>query len=370
MQFEISKSSLVKALSSVNGAVEKKNTIPILLNVRIEAKDGKLSFTATDMDIVVVSLAAALIKKEGVTTIPAQLFYDIVRKIPDGANISVELQKAGNSIKIKYDKSKFSLPCIDPADFPVLSEGDMSIHFAVKSSDLMKVIDKTRFAISNDETRYYLNGMFFHITQLGSNAEFRGVATDGHRLALSSFMINDLKTSVPSIIIPKKAIHEIRRIIEGSEKVEIFLSKTKIKVACGDSIIISKLIDGEFPEYDKVVPKNNHQIIKVNKKVIFDAIDRVSTIANDKHRSIKFILEDNKILLQVNTTDGGFADEEIDVDFKGERIEAGFNSRYLLEIINQINGEQINFKFKDGISPALLDCDDGDSLYVIMPVRI
>lgn len=370
MQFEISKSAITKALSNVNGTVEKRNTIPILLNVKIEAKSGKIRFTATDMDIVVVSVTDAKIKKEGITTVPAQLLYDVVRKIPDGTDIHFELQLDGSSVKIKYGKSKFSLPCLDPSEFPTLSEGDMLVNFSIKSSELIKIIDKTRFAISNDETRYYLNGMFLHALQNNGKVELRGIATDGHRLALFSSTDTDLKSAIPGVIIPKKTIGEIRRIIEGESQTNISLSKAKIRVECGESIIISKLIDGEFPEYDKVIPKNNNQVIQIGKKIIFDAIDRVSTIATDKHRSVKFIAESGKIILQVSTSDGGFADEEIDAKYDGEKIEAGFNSRYLLEIISQIEKENINIKFKDGNSPAIIGAEDSGALYVIMPVRI
>ena len=368
MKFEISKSSLVKALSNVNGAVEKRNTIPILLNVKIEALAGKIRLVTTDMDIVVISMVEAKVENEGQTTVPAQLFYDIVRKIPDGTNISIELPSDGSSIKIQYNKSKFSLPCLSAEEFPILSEGEVLVNFTIDSSELVRIIDNTRFAISSDETRHYLNGMFLHAVEKDGKVELRGVATDGHRLALSSANVSSLKSSVPGIIIPRKTTNEIRRIIEDNDKVAISISKGKIKVICGDSVVISKLIDGEFPEYDKVVPKDNNQLVLVDRKVIFNAIDRVATIATDKNRSIKLILDSGKISLQVSTSDGGFADEEIEVDFKGNKIEAGFNSRYLLEIIGQIEEEKLNIKFKDGNSPILIEVNNG--LYVIMPVRI
>lgn len=370
MQFEISKSSLVKALSNVNGVVEKRNTIPILLNVRIEAKSDKLSFTATDMDIVVVVTCDLFLKKEGVTTVPGQLLYDIIRKIPDGSNISVELNDTNNSLIIKYGRSKFSLPCLDPSEFPILSEGEMTVEFKIKSAELIKIIDKTRFAISNDETRYYLNGLFLQAIEVGKKSELRAVATDGHRLALCLSSDLNFGSKTFGVIVPRKTVNEIRRIIEDNDEVSISLSKTKIKVCCGNSSIISKLIDGDFPDYEKVLPKNNDKIISVDRKLLFDAVDRVSTIANDKHRSIKFVLGDDKLILQVTAPDGGFADEEMGVEFSDSKIETGFNSRYLMEIISQIDREQINFKFRDGMSPAIINSDDYDAIYVIMPVRI
>lgn len=370
MQFQISKSAIAKALSNVNGAVEKRNTIPVLLNVKIEAKNGRLNLTATDMDIVIISSGEALISKEGVTTVPAQLFYDIIRKIPDIADINVESDEDNANIKISYGKSKFSLPCLDPSEFPVLSEGEMLVNFNIKSSELIKIIDKTRFAIPSDETRYYLNGLFLHSIAVGNNIELRGIATDGHRLALASSTASSLTSAVAGVIIPKKTINEIRKIVEGNEEATVAFSKAKIRVSSGNSIVISKLIDGEFPEYDRVIPKNNDKLVKVDRKLIFDAVDRVSTIATDKNKSIKLVLESGKISFQIKSNDNGNASEEIEVDFQGDIIETGFNSRYFLEIIGQIDKERINILFKDGTSPALIKTDDNDGLYVIMPIRV
>lgn len=371
MQFQISKSAIIKALSNVNGAVEKRNTIPVLLNVKIEAKNGKLNLTATDMDIVIMSSAESLISKEGSTTVPAQLFYDIIRKIPDNADINIELKEENSTIKISYGKSKFTLPCLDPSEFPILSEGEMSVNFNIKSTELMKIIDKTRFAIPSDETRFYLNGLYIHGIAVGNNIELRGVATDGHRLALASSTASSLTAAVPGVIVPKKTINEIRKIIEGNDEVTVAFSKAKIRVTSGSSVIISKLIDGEFPEYDRVIPKNNDKLVKVDRKLIFDAIDRVSTIATDKNKSIKLILENGKISFQIKSNDSGNASEEIEVGYEGEVIETGFNSRYFLEIVGQISKDKITIHFKDGSAPALIKTDgENDSLYVIMPIRV
>jgi DNA polymerase-3 subunit beta len=372
MQFEVNKSTLTKILSNVQGAVERKNTIPILLNVKIEARAGKLNFTTTDMDIVITSTTSEVtIQDEGITTIPAQLLYDIVRKIPDGTDISITLQEDGNLAIIKYGRSNFSLPCLDPVEFPTLSEGEMTHNFTINGKDLAKIIDNTRFAISNDETRYYLNGLFLHVTKNDEDQfELRGVATDGHRLALSSCTGPNLTEEIPGIIIPKKTVNEIRRVSEGENDMKVSLSKTKIKIESGDSIVISKLIDGQFPQYNQVIPQNNEKVINIDKKTIFDAVDRVATVANDKHRTIKLTLDSGKILLQVSSSDGGFADEEVAVDFEGEKIEAGFNSRYLLEIINQVGCASIDMKFNDNFSPVIVNSAKLNGLYVIMPVRV
>jgi len=367
MQFEVAKQVLLKAIANVNGAVEKKNTIPVLQNIKIEAKDDKVVLLATDMDILVTSSFESDMKNSGSTTVPAQMFFDIVRKIPDGSSVMIS-QDSPTIMQIKSGKSKYSLPCIDASEFPNLSEGELSAEIEVEAEKFAKMIDKTRFAISNDETRYYLNGLFLQALQKDSGFELRTIATDGHRLALS-FLVSDLKAPF-GVILPKKSVAEIRRIIDGSKKVKIAVSRVKIKITTDQATIVSKLIDGEFPDYDKVLPKNNTQIAVINRRNFFDCVDRVSTVATDKHRSVKLIIENGKMSLQVNTNDGSFAYEELDVNYSGERIETGFNSRYLLDIIGQIDKEELLMRFKDGASPALIEAKDMSSVFVIMPVRI
>jgi len=367
MQFEIKKQILLKAISDVNGAVEKRNTIPILQNIKIEVKNDIVILSATDMDVVINTSFESDMKNGGVTTVPAQMFFDIVRKIPEGS-ILIKQDKP-SILEIVSGKSKFNLPCIDASEFPNLSEGELSEEIEVDAIKLAKMIDKTRFAVSNDETRYYLNGLFLQAVAGESNSELRTVGTDGHRLALS-FMQADLKDSF-GVIVPKKSINEIRRIIEGiSKKVKIAVSRIKIKVIADNTTIVSKLIDGEFPDYDKVVPKNNSQLAVINKKMFYDAVDRASTVANDKHKSIKLVLENGKMNLQVSTNEGSYAHEEIDINYQGEKIETGFNSRYLLEIISNIDKEELIMRFKDGFSPAIIEAKDMNSVFVIMPVRV
>lgn len=368
MQFEVAKQILLKAISSVNGAVEKKNTIPVLQNIKIEAKAGKVTLAATDMDILVTADFEADMKTGGSTTVPAQMFFDIVRKIPDSSMIMLS-QENPNNMQIKSGKSKYNLPCIDASEFPNLSEGELEKEVEVESDKLSKMIDKTRFAISSDETRYYLNGLFLQAIKKGSDFELRCVATDGHRLALS-YLLSDKLTEEFGVILPKKSVAEIRRVIDGAKKVKVAVSRVKIKIVADNATIISKLIDGEFPDYDKVLPKNNNQIALINKKSFFDCVDRVSTVATDKHRSVKLVLENGKMNLQVSTNDGSFAYEELDVSYAGDKIETGFNSRYLLDIIGQIDKEELMMHFKDGASPALIDAKDMHSVFVIMPVRI
>jgi DNA polymerase-3 subunit beta len=366
MQFEVAKQILLKAISNVNGAVEKKNTIPVLQNVKIEAKDDKVVLSATDMDILITSSFNSDMKNGGSTTVPAQMFFDIVRKTPEGA-IMIS-QESPTILQIKSGKSKYNLPCIDSSEFPNLSEGELGEEIEVDAEKLARMIDKTRFAISSDETRYYLNGLYLQAIKMDSGFELRTIATDGHRLALS-FLPTTLKTPF-GVILPKKSVAEVRRVVDGQKKIKIAVSRVKIKLITDQTTIISKLIDGEFPDYDKVLPKNNTQIALINRKDFFDCVDRVSTVATDKHRSLKLIIENGKMNLQVSTNDGSFAYEELDVNYSGERIETGFNSRYLLDIIGQIDKEELIMRFRDSASPALIEAKDMNSVFVIMPVRV
>lgn len=368
MQFEVTKPALLKALGNVNGAVEKKNTIPVLQNVKIEAQNGKVILSATDMDILVTSNFNTEMQNNGLTTVPAQMFYDIIRKIPDASKITV-LQENPNILQIKSGKSKYNLPCIDAGEFPSIAEGELGENIEIDGEKLAKMIDKTRFAISNDETRYYLNGLFLQSLKTDNGFELRTVATDGHRLAVAHLAATEAKTEF-GVILPKKSVNEIRRIIDGAKTILIAVSRAKIKISTDNTTIISKLIDGDFPDYNKVLPKNNTQIATINKKSLFDCVDRVSTVASDKHRSVKMTVENNKITLQINANDGSFAHEELETLYQGDKVEIGFNSRYLLDVIGQIDKEDLLLKFKDGNSPALVEAKDFNAMFVIMPVRI
>lgn len=373
MQFEVQKSVIVKAISNVNGAVEKKNTIPVLQNIKIDVVksaevDDNVTLSATDMDILITSNFVADVKSSGSTTVPAQMFFDIIRKIPDSAPIMIS-QDSKNNLQIKSGKSKYTLPCIEASEFPSLSEGEMSEEITISAEELVNMIERTRFAISNDETRYYLNGLYLHSLKREDGFELRTVATDGHRMALAIAKAEGIKSEFGAII-PKRSVAEIRRVVDGADKIKISISRIKIKVVADQSTIISKLIDGEFPDYDKVLPKNNDKIVVANQKAFYDAVDRVSTIATDRHRSVKLILTSGQVSLQVNTNEGGSAHEEIEVNYSGEEIQTGFNSRYLLDIVGHIEKEEFLARFKDGNSPILIEAKDMNAVFVIMPVKV
>jgi len=368
MEFKAESKQLLKALSTVNGAVERRNTIPVLQNIKIVAKDGKLSLFATDMDIMINSVINCDIIAEGETTIPAQMFFDIIRKIPDNQSI-IAKQESDSILNIKYGDAKYNLPCIAASEFPNLEEGSAEEEIEVDAKKLSKMIDKTRFAISSDETRYYLNGLYLHISKRNDKNQLCNVATDGHRLALSFVEFDNFKNPF-GVIIPKKSVNEIRKIIDNVDSVKLSISRVKIKIKAGDNTMISKLIDGEFPDYNKILPQNNDKIIKISKKNFFDCVDRVSTVANDKHKAIKLTIENNKMELEVSTNDGSFAHEILPIEYRGEKIITGFNSIYLKDVISQIDNDILTLRLKDSMSPALIDGESMDCEFVVMPIRI
>ncbi|HLD76534.1 MAG TPA: DNA polymerase III subunit beta, partial [Rickettsiales bacterium] len=304
----------------------------------------------------------------GTTTVPAQMFYDIIRKISDENIVKIN-QDNPNILQIISGKSKYNLPCVDASEFPSLAEGELEDEVEIDAERLAQMIDKTRFAISNDETRYYLNGLFLQSFKTDTGFELRTIATDGHRLAMAYLQTDVLKNPF-GVILPKKSVNEVRRIIDGNEKARIAVSRAKIKITTNQTMIVSKLIDGEFPDYQKVLPQNNDKTATINKKTLFDCVDRVSTVASDKHKSVKMTLDNNQITLQINANDGSYAHEELEAQYQGDKIEIGFNSRYLLDVIGQVDKDELTMKFKDGNSPSLVEAVDFNAVYVIMPVRI
>lgn len=374
VEFTIDRSLLLKALGHVQSVVEKRNTIPILSNVKLEVAEGALSLTATDMDIAVTEKVAADVTEEGALTVPAHTFYDIVRKLPEGAQVEIAGDAgASGKLRIASGSCNFSLSCLPVADFPVMDCGDMEYIFELASAELLALIDKTKFAISTEETRYYLNGIYFHAKKNDNGDEVLcTVATDGHRLAKVEVSLPDGADGIPGVIIPRKTVIELRKLIEESEgEVEVELSATKISFASGDAVLISKLIDGTFPDYTKVIPTANNMVMEVNKDSFARAVDRVSTITSDKTRAIKLVVEKGKLTLLATNEENGTAKEELEVSYDSGTIEIGFNSRYVLEMLAGLEGENIKFIFADSAAPTLVrDAADESALYVIMPMRI
>lgn len=372
MKIVIERAALLKALGHVQSVVERRGTIPILSNVKIEAAADTLHLTTTDMDIAVVEKAKATIAEPGRTTVPAQTFYEIVRKLPDGSQVEITRAPDGAKLIIRASNSRFSLATLPVEDFPVMTEGDLPFSFSITASECNALIDKTRFAVSTEETRYYLNGIYLHAAETQGHAVLRAVATDGHRLARIEVALPAGAAKMPGIIIPRKTIGEIKRLLEdGVTHVEISLSDSKIRFACGNAVLVSKLIDGTFPDYERVIPSANDKIMEVGGKDFSRAVDRVSTIASEKTRGIKLAVAQGKLTLSADSPEHGTATEELDVTFSADPVEIGFNSRYLLEMMAQIEGDTVQFVLSDSTSPALVrDTVDVSALYVVMPMRV
>ena len=375
MQLTISRDYIIESLGHVQSVVERRNTIPILANVRLDANDDeKLHLTATDMDLAIIESQKANVSQNGATTVSAHMLYDIIRKFAAGSEVKLSLIGNNDKLQIESGRSRFELTCLPVEDFPVMSEGDLPHKFEISASDLRRLIDKTGFAISTEETRYYLNGIYLHAAQNNGSNVLRAVATDGHRLAQVDTELPAGAEQIPGVIIPRKTVSEVRKLIDGSPDaslVMIALSDTKIRLAFEGAILTSKLIDGSFPDYERVIPLSNDKIMQVVKTDFTNAVDRVSTIATEKSRAIKITLESSTIKLSANNADTGAATEELDAQYKDEKIEIGFNSRYVLDMAKQIKGDTIEFKLSDSASPTLVrDPEDEETVYVIMPMRV
>jgi DNA polymerase-3 subunit beta len=367
MEFTVSKADLVRELSLSQGVVEKKTTIPILSNVLIEARDdGSIRLMATDLDLQVDESVPANVEQPGATTVPAHTFFDIVRKLPEGSQ--VELTAADGKMQVIAGRSRFNLQTLPRDDFPVIAEGELPTRFELPAATLRQVIEKTRFAISSEETRYYLMGIFFHVV----DDQLRAAATDGHRLARITVPRPDGSEGMPDVIVPRKAVTELYKLLEELEgTVEISLSPTKIRFGLGSAILTSKLIDGTFPDYNRVIPTANDKLLKLDPKSFSAGVDRVSTIASEKTRAVKISVDRDKVTLSVTSPENGLATEELAADYAADGIEIGFNARYLLDILGEIDGDTVEVHLADAAAPTLLrENDKSNALYVLMPMRV
>jgi DNA polymerase III subunit beta len=372
MKVTVERAELLKSLGHVHRVVERRNTIPILANVLIRADRGKLSLKATDLDLEVIDSVAAEVSPGGATTVPAHMFYEIVRKLPEGAQIVLEGSGDRAVLSLRAGRSRFTLQTLPESDFPDLAAGEMTHSFKLAASDLKRLIDKTQFAISTEETRYYLNGIYLHTAGTAKSATLRAVATDGHRLAQVELPLPEGAAGMPGIIVPRKTVGEVQRLIEtGEGEVTIELSAGKIRFSLGDVVLTSKLIDGTFPDYARVIPANNDKSLTVDKKDFEAAVDRVSTVSSERGRAVKLSITGGKLVLSVTNPDSGSATEELEVEYESDPLDIGFNSRYLLDIAAQIEGEVAVLKLADPGSPTLIqDKDAKGALYVLMPMRV
>jgi DNA polymerase-3 subunit beta len=372
MKLTIERTALLRSLGHVQSVVEKRNTIPILSNVLVEAKGGSLALTATDMDLAIVEAVAAEVAQPGAATVPAHTLYDIVRKLPEGAQVQIELAADGQQVTIKAGRSRFSLSTLPKEDFPATAAGDLAHKFPLSAADLRGLIDRTKFAISTEETRYYLNGIYLHAFTAGKQKTLRAVATDGHRLARVEMPLPEGAENIPGVIVPRKMVNEVRKLIEEVDgTVAVSLSDTRIRFAFDDVVLTSKLIDGSFPDYQRVIPTGNDKILEVDRKEFHDAVDRVSTISSEKSRAVKLSLKPGSLTLSATSAENGSATEEIEVKYEGAPVDIGFNSKYLLDVAQQIEGEGLQMVLADSVAPTLLrDMADAMALYVLMPMRV
>ncbi|WP_341910950.1 DNA polymerase III subunit beta [Ferrovibrio terrae] len=372
MKLTIERAVLLTALSHVQSVVERRNTIPILSNVLLEADGDKLALTATDLDIAVVEKLPAKVSKPGATTVAAHTFYDIVRKLPEGAEVELTFTAAEQRLDLRAGRSSFKLSCLPKEDFPVMAAGELPHSFTLPADQLRRLIDKTRFAISTEETRYYLNGIYVHAASSAGVPMLRAVATDGHRLARVESPLPAGAAGMPGVIVPRKTVGELRKLLEGgSSEARIELSDTKIRFAIGDLVLVSKLIDGAFPEYERVIPRDNDKVMEVDSKAFAAAVDRVATISTEKSRAVKMSLKPEGIELSATSPDQGSASEQLTAAYSSAPIEVGYNSRYLLDIAGQIEGENARFLLADALAPTVVrDPSDDGALYVLMPMRV
>ena len=372
MRVTLERSNLLKSLNHVHRVVERRNTIPILSNVLLTAAGTSLEMKATDLDMEVTEATAAQVDQQGATTVPAHLLYDIVRKLPDGSEVMLKLEEGGGSMSVISGRSSFRLQCLPQSDFPELTAGSFSHMFRVESADMKALIEKTQFAISTEETRYYLNGIYLHTLEADGKLKLRAEATDGHRLARAEVEAPAGSEGMPGIIIPRKTVSEMLKLVDDPDvPVAVELSDTKIRLTIGSVILTSKLIDGTFPDYQRVIPTGNDRRLVVDRQSFAQAVDRVSTISSERGRAVKMSLADGQVTLAVNNPDSGSATEELAADYSAEAMEIGFNARYLLDVAAQLGGSEARFLLADSGSPTLIeDAEDERALYVLMPMRV
>ena len=367
MKATIERATLLKSLSHVQSVVERRNTIPILSNVLIEARDdGSIRLMATDLDLQVDESVPANVGTAGATTVSAHTLFDIVRKLPEGSQ--VELNAAEGKMQLTAGRARFNLSTLPRDDFPVIAEGDLPTRFELPAATLRQIIDKTRFAISTEETRYYLMGIFLHV----ADDALKAAATDGHRLARVTVAKPDGADGMPDVIVPRKCVAELRKLLDELEgTVEVSMSPTKIRFGLGSAVLTSKLIDGTFPDYNRVIPTANDKLLKLDPKSFAQGVDRVSTIASEKTRAVKMNVDRDKVTLSVTSPESGTATEELAADYGADGLEIGFNARYLLDILGEIDGDTVEVHLADAAAPTLLrENDKSNALYVLMPMRV
>jgi DNA polymerase III subunit beta len=372
MKISIERGTLLKALGQAQSVVERRNTIPILANVLIEAEGAQVSFRATDLDIEVVDRAPAVVERPGATTVSAVMLHEIIRKLPDGSLVSLTEDGATGRLTIAAGRSTFSLATLPREDFPVMATSEYASNFSAPAPVLRRLFDKAKFAISTEETRYYLNGVYMHVATGDSGPVLRCVATDGHRLARIDAPLPENAASMAGVIVPRKTVGELRKLLDDDEAtIAVSVSETKIRFATPAVTLTSKVIDGTFPDYTRVIPTGNTRRLEVDAAEFAKAVDRVATVSSERSRAVKLSLDEDRLVLSVNAPDSGAAEEELAVAYADEHLEIGFNAKYLLEIASQVDRENAVFLFNSSGDPTLMrEGNDMSAVYVVMPMRV
>ncbi|MBV1902603.1 MAG: DNA polymerase III subunit beta [Marinosulfonomonas sp.] len=372
MKISIERSELLKAVGQAQSVVERRNTIPILANVLIEADSSNATFRATDLDIEVIDKAPAQVERAGATTVSAVTLHEIVRKLPDGALVTLTDDGASGRITVEAGRSNFSLATLPKEDFPVMASSEYETNFSIPAPVLRRLFDKSKFAISTEETRYYLNGVYLHVAAGESGQMLRCVATDGHRLARIDAPLPEGADGMPGVIVPRKTVGELRKLLDDDDAtIAVSVSETKIRFATPAITLTSKVIDGTFPDYTRVIPQGNTRKLEVDAAEFAKAVDRVATVSSERSRAVKLVLDEDRLVLSVNAPESGAAEEELGVAYSDEPLEIGFNAKYLLEIASQVDRENAVFLFNSSGDPTLMrEGNDDSAIYVVMPMRV
>ncbi|MDP5344499.1 MAG: DNA polymerase III subunit beta [Paracoccaceae bacterium] len=372
MKISIERGTLLKAVAQAQSVVERRNTIPILANVLIEAEGDSVSFRATDLDIEVVDRVSAHVERAGATTVSAVMLHEIVRKLPDGGLVQLIDDGVSGRLNVQCGRSSFALATLPREDFPVMASSEYASNFSAPAGVLRRLFDKSKFAISTEETRYYLNGVYMHVATGEDGPVLRCVATDGHRLARIDAPLPDGAADMPGVIVPRKTVGELRKLLDDdSATIAVSVSETKVRFATAEITLISKVIDGTFPDYTRVIPMGNSRRLEVDAAEFAKAVDRVATISSERSRAVKLVLEEDRMVLSVNAPESGHAEEELAVAYGDEHLEIGFNAKYLLEIASQVDRENAVFMFNTSADPTLMrEGNDTSAVYVVMPMRV
>ncbi len=372
MKISIERGTLLKAVSQAQSVVERRNTIPILANVLIEAEGDSVSFRATDLDIEVVDRATAVVERAGATTVSAVTLHEIVRKLPDGSLVRLADDGASGRLTVEAGRSNFTLATLPKEDFPVMATSEYTANFKAKATVLRRLFDKSKFAISTEETRYYLNGVYMHVATGEDGKVLRCVATDGHRLARIDADLPRGAETMPGVIVPRKTVGELRKLLDDDDaQIAVSVSATKVRFATPEITLTSKVIDGTFPDYTRVIPMANPRKLEVDATEFAKAVDRVATVSSERSRAVKLSMDEDRLVLSVNAPDSGAAEEELSVAYSDERLEIGFNAKYLLEIASQVDRENAVFMFNSSGDPTLMrEGSDASAVYVVMPMRV